>query len=263
MGADDVHEHLVQVKVQFPVFVSRRIYVQGNPSVPSDAFVVQVGIGNFEMGPDTGKLALGKGTFTMGGKVQDRVGTDFLQDREVLLIGLEQFAQGAVLDGGIGPDAGAVPVEDDVPESGQADGGHIQSQAVDEGLQGSVRAFGEGSFRVNMDRNPHPPRQAGGQECFGIGGQRDCPVFTLRFQMLQPKGQRIRGKASVEEETVGPDPAFGSGKVMGVQPSFCKEVLHRDQAQQRILLVGIYDPGPVGQLDTVYTDGRFIRSRIG
>ena len=189
-------------------------------------------------------------------EVQHRIGSDLFQDGEILLVGFQQFTQRAAFDGGVGPDLRPVLAEDDVAVSLQVDRRNPEGQAVHQRLQATVRSFREGGIRFDVDGDPHPAGEPCGQESPRIGGQLHTPVFPFRFQVLKGYGNGIGRQSPVQKQTVRDDFDLGVRGRPGIETPVGEEMFHRCQAEQRVLLVRIYDVGPSGQVHLVQTDGR-------
>ncbi len=146
----------------------------------------------------------------MGLEVQHGVGPDFLQDREIGLIGLQQFTQGAFFDGGVGPDLGRVLPENGSAAARQVDGRHPQAQAVQLHFQVLVLPQREGRIGLQMEGNPHPSGSAEGQEGFGIRRQGGLAFFPFQGQPVQTQGEGIGRQAAAEKQAVHSEgnPAF-------------------------------------------------------
>ena len=67
------------------------------------------------MGVDAGEAILGERSVAVRLEIQHGIGPDLLEGREIDLIGLQELAQGAFLDGGIGLDLRRIRMEDDIP----------------------------------------------------------------------------------------------------------------------------------------------------
>ena len=205
---------------------------------------------------DAGEMVLRQDAVRVRLQVQHRVGPHFLQDREIGLVFGQQVTQGAFRDGGIGLDVRAVRPEDDVTAALQVDGGDLQGQPAHLYLQVAVRPLREGRCGVQMDRDAHPARRAGGEESLGIGGKDHVAVLAFRFQVVKRQGDRVLGQTPIDEQAVGDDFAPGIGQMVGVHLAVRPQMFHPQHRQQRVLLVGVYDKRPAGQVNLVQANGR-------
>ena len=191
----------------------------------------------------------------MGVQVQHGVGLHLPEGGEIDLILVQEVAQGAFFDGGVGPNLRAVGVEDHAPVAFQVDGGDLQRQPVHQRLQRAVRPFREGSIGLQVHRNPHPAGGAPGEEGLGVRREGDAAVLAFRLQAVEAQRDGVLGQAAVHEQAVRDEPHPDVRDMVRVHFPVHLQLLHPDHAQEGVLLVRVYDVRPAGQADLVQADG--------
>ena len=192
----------------------------------------------------------------MGVQIQDGIGLHLPQGGEMDFVFLQEIAQRALFNRGVGLDFRAVRMENRFAAALQVDGGDFQREAVHLRLHDAVRPLREDRVRFQVHRNPHPAGGLQGEESLGVRCQRNAAVLAFRFQAVEAQRDRVLGQAAVHEQAVRDEPHPDVRDVVRVHFPVHFQLLHPDHAQEGILLVRVHDVRPAGQVDLVQADGR-------
>ena len=141
--------------------------IQGDPTLPTEAVIVEGRSGNGEAGMAGRQGAFRQVAVTAGIERKHGVRPESLEYGEIILVCPDQFIECTVPDGGIGTEISLLRVEDTLSGGPEVQGSEAQPKRVHPDFQGVVFPLRKGSFCAEAERKRKPAERASGKPGLG------------------------------------------------------------------------------------------------